>query len=173
MGSVGGPAGTRSHCRGQPKGGRGTDEKSSSPEDFQDAFARIEQAVDAGDTDLSALGFWRLLRRVKGEPALSAHWAEEAGRIDRKAFERRMRVRLPVWLGNSVLGAGTAVGAGGIAASIAVSNPTVAGLALVASAGILSVSVHDLAHWLVGRREGIRFVAYFLDGPFRIQPGLK
>src|SRR5437667_352823 len=99
MGSVGGPAGTRSHCRGQVKGGRGTDEKSSSPEDFQDAFARIERAVDAGDADLSALGFWRLLRRVKEEPALSAHWADQAGRIDGKAFERRVRVRLPVWLG--------------------------------------------------------------------------
>jgi hypothetical protein len=173
MVSVGGPAGTRSHCRGQPEGGRGTDFTSSEPEDFQDAFARIEASVDAGDADLSQLGFWRLLRRVKQDRVLSAHWAEQAGRIDRKAFERRVRPRLPVWFGNSVLAGGVAVGAGAIAASSVVTNPTVSGLALVASAGILSVSVHDLAHWAIGRRHGIRFLCYFLDGPFRVQPGIK
>ena len=110
---------------------------------------------------------------MKRDPVLSAHWAEQAGRIDRKAFEQRVRPRFPVWFGNSVLAGGVVAGAGAVAVSITVSNPTVAGLALVASAGILSVSVHDLAHWAVGRLRGIRFVAYFLDGPVRIQPGLK
>ncbi|MBI2237536.1 MAG: hypothetical protein HYU54_03295, partial [Actinobacteria bacterium] len=40
-------------------------------EEFQDAFARIEAAVDAGETDLRALGFWRLLAKVKVDPMLS------------------------------------------------------------------------------------------------------
>jgi hypothetical protein len=154
-------------------GGRGTDATSSGSEDFQDAFARIEAAVDGGDTDLSALRFWRLVRQVKREPMLSAHWAEQIGRIDRKAFEQRVRPRFPVWFGNAVLSGGVAAGGGAIAVSVWSSNATVAGLALVASAGILSVSVHDLAHWAVGRRRGIRFLSYFLDGPFRIQPGIK
>ncbi|MDP9343242.1 MAG: hypothetical protein M3Q23_14355 [Actinomycetota bacterium] len=153
--------------------GSGTDATSSTSEALQDAFARIEAAVDAGDTDLSALGFWRLVRQVKQEPTLATDWAEQVGRIDRKAFEQRVRPRFPVWFGNSVLAAGVAAGTGAIAVSVWASSPVVAGLALVASAGILSVSVHDLGHWAVGRRHGIRFLSYFLDGPFRIQPGIK
>src|SRR5205085_5716065 len=143
-------------CRGLSMGVRGTDATSSGgnagPETYQDAFARIEAAVDGGDTDLSALGFWTLVREVKREPMLSAHWADQVGRIDRKAFEQRVRPRFPVWLGNAVLATGVAVGGAGIAVSVWATNPTVAGLALVASAGALSVSVHDLAHWAVGRR---------------------
>lgn len=142
-------------------------------EDFQDTFARIEAAVDGGDTDLSRLGFHRLARRIKVELPLPAHWADVAGRIDRKAFERRVRPRFPVWFGNLALAAGTALGGGAVGVAVVASDPVVAGVALVASAGILSVSLHDLAHWAVGRLVGIRFLAYFLDGPFRIQPGLK
>jgi hypothetical protein len=156
--------------------GRGTDATSSgpdAPEDYQDAFARIEAAVSGGQTDLAAMGFWSLVRGVKRDPMLSAHWADQIGRIDRMAFERRMRRRFPVWFGNAVLAGGVAAGGAAIAVSVWASDPTVAGLALVASAGILSVSVHDLAHWAVGRRHGIRFLSYFLDGPVRIQPGIK
>jgi hypothetical protein len=142
-------------------------------EDFQDSFARIEAAVAGGDADLSRLGFFGLMRKVKADRVLSAHWAEVAGAIERAAFERRVRPRFPVWLGNAVLMAGTLAGAGAIVLAMATTDELVGGVALVASAGILSVSVHDLAHWAVGRLVGIRFVAYFLDGPFRIQPGLK
>ena len=153
--------------------GRGTDTTSSTPEELQDAFARIESAVDAGDSDLSTLGFWRLVRQVKQEPMLASHWAEQVGRIDRKAFEQRVRPRFPVWFGNAVLAVGVAASGGAIAVSVWVSSPVVAGLALLASAGILTVSVHDLGHWAVGRMQGIRFLCYFLDGPVRIQPGIK
>lgn len=142
-------------------------------EQYQDAFARIEAALEDGRTDLLGLGYYPLLKQVKADPALSAHWADTIGRIDRRLFERRVRFRPPVWLGNLVLLAGVILGAGAIALAAAVSNEVVAGLALVASAGILSVSVHDLAHWAVGRANGIRFASYFLDGPFRIQPGIK
>jgi hypothetical protein len=142
-------------------------------EKLQDEFARIEAAVDSGDADLARLGFFRLLRTVKVDPVLSAHWAEVAGRIDRKAFERRVRFRVPMAVGNTILLAGTLVGAGAIFLAVTLDDEVLAGLSLVASAGILSVSVHDLAHWVVGRIAGIRFQSYFLDGPFRIQPGLK
>jgi hypothetical protein len=143
------------------------------PEDFQAAFARIEAAVDAGDTDLSNLGFWRLVKQVKADHMLSAHWADAIGRIDRKSFEARVRPRFPVWLGNAVLLGGTLVGAAAIVAAFWCDNRTVAGLLLLASGPILSVSVHDLAHWVWGTGVGIRFTWYFLDGPFRVQPGLK
>lgn len=142
-------------------------------EELQDAFARIEAAVDAGDTDLARLGFWRVLRRVKLDPALSARWADAAGRIDRTAYEARVRPRFPVWLGNLVLLVGTAAGALAVVIAQEAEDELVAGLALVAAAGIWSVSVHCLAHWVVGRVVGIRFLAYAFGGPFPPRPGLK
>lgn len=142
-------------------------------ENYQDAFARIEAAVDAGETDLAALGFWRLLGRVKAEPALSAHWAQTAGRIDRTAFERRVRLRFPVWFGNAMLAIGSAAGALAVALALDTSSRTTAGLALVFAGGAWSVTLHDLAHWVVGRLVGIRFSSYFIGGPFPPRPGLK
>jgi len=142
-------------------------------ETYQDAFARIEAAVDEGETDLSGLGFWRLLRKVKADPMLSAHWADQAGRIDRKAFEGRVKIRFPVWFGNLVLAAGTLIGAGAAVVALRTEDPTLAGIALVVAAGAWAVSLHDLAHWAAGRLAGIRFVAYFFGGPFPPRPGLK
>jgi hypothetical protein len=139
---------------------------------FQDRFARIEAAVDAGDTDLSRLGFWRLLREVKSDPILSAHWADAAGRIDGAAFTARVRTRFPIWLGNLVLVLATTFGALAVVVAMNASDPTVAGIALVFAGVVWSVSLHDLAHWVVGRAAGIRFTAYFLAG-FPPRPGMK
>jgi len=140
---------------------------------YQDAFVRIESAVEAGQTDLSGLGFWRLLRRVKVEPVLAEHWADQAGRIDRKAFEARVRFRFPVWFGNLVLLIGVLFGAAAIVYGMRCDNPTVAGLSFVVAGGAWSVCVHDLAHWAVGRLAGISFLAYDIGGSFPPWPGLK
>ncbi|MFB3737697.1 MAG: hypothetical protein ACE14W_01880 [Candidatus Velamenicoccus archaeovorus] len=142
-------------------------------EPFQDAFARIEAAVEGGDTDLSRLGFWRLLREIKVDPMLSEHWADVVGRIDGKAFERAVRPRFPVWFGNAVLVLGTLVGAAAVVLAMRTSSEVLAGLALVAAGLIWSLSLHDLAHWLVGRAVGIRFTSYFFGGPFPPRPGMK
>jgi hypothetical protein len=146
-------------------------------DDYQDAFARVEREVDRGNTDLSDLGFWRLVRRVKVEPRLAQHWADFVGRIDRKAFEARVRPRFPVWVGNGVLVVGSAVSIALIPVSLAAGRDdresVAAGVLAVAAAGGLAGALHDLAHWTVGRLIGVRFSHYFLDGPLRIQPGLK
>jgi hypothetical protein len=143
-------------------------------EPYQEAFARIEAAVEAGESDLGALGFWRLVARIKADPMLAGHWAEAAGRIDRTAFAAQVRLRVPVWAGNGLLLGGTAAGAVAVGLAIETASPTVAGLALLFAGGAWSVSVHDLAHWLVGRAAGIRFAWYFLSTrPFPPRPGLK
>jgi hypothetical protein len=136
-------------------------------------FDRIEAAVDAGATDLRALGFWRLLAQVKVDPALAAHWAEQAGRIDRKAFERGVRIRFPVWIGNLVLALGIVAGGIAIGVALTADSPTVAGLALVFAALAWSAAVHSPTHWLVGRAIGLRFFAYFFATFFPPVPGLK
>jgi hypothetical protein len=145
----------------------------ASEQELDEAFARIRAAVEAGDTDLSTLGFWRLLKRVKADPSLSERWADAAGAIDRAAFEARVRPRFPVWFGNLVLLAGTAFGIAALVVALRASDPTVAGIALVVAGGTWTVSLHDLAHMVVGRLVGIRFTSYFFGGPPPPRPGLK
>jgi hypothetical protein len=142
-------------------------------EEYQDAFARIEAAVAAGETDLRALGFWRLVAQVKRDAVLSAHWADVAGRIDRSAFESRVRARFPVWFGNSALAAATAAGAAAVVVALDTTSEVIAGVALMFAAADWSASVHGLAHWLTGRAAGIRFTSYFFDRLFPPAPGLK
>lgn len=146
---------------------------STGPEPLQDAFARIEAAVGAGETDLARLGFWKLVREVKLEPVLASHWADQVGRIDRTAFETGVRPRFPVWLGNLVLVGGTLAGAAAVVVGLEADDPGVAGAALVLGGGIWTATTHDLAHYLAGRAVGISFTSYYLGGPLRLSPGLK
>ena len=95
------------------------------------------------------------------------------GRIDRKLFEARVRPRFPVWYGNTVLLVGVLVSGAAMGYGVACDNPTVSGALLLGSGVALSISIHDLAHWVIGRLVGISFLCYFLDGPARVQPGLK
>jgi len=143
------------------------------PAGYPAEFERIQAAVDAGETDLRALGFWRLLAKVKTDQALATHWAEQAGRIDRRAFETGVRLRLPVWFGNLLLV--LAIAAGGVAVGIALStdSPDLAGWALVFAALDWSASFHTPAHWAVGRAVGMGFLAYYIHDWVPPVPGLK
>jgi hypothetical protein len=143
-------------------------------ESLADGFARIDASVAGGRNDLGRLGFWRLLERLKRDPTLADRWADEAGRIDRTVFERRVRLRFPTRLGNAALLAGTGVGAAGIVVSLRADDPTVAGIGLLVAAGAWSVSVHGLAHFAVGWARGIRFTDYFFKpGELPPRPGIK
>ena len=145
----------------------------SDPRDYPAEFDRIEAEVDACQTDLRALGFWRLLAKVKADPVLAHHWAEQAGRIDRKVFEARALVRVPVWLGNGVLLVGTLAGAVAVAIALTTESRGLAGLALLFAALDWSATFHAPTHWLVARMIGIRFVAYHLPKLVPPFPGLK
>lgn len=141
--------------------------------EFQESFERIERLVDEGNTDLGSLGFWQLVGRIKADPALERHWADVVGRIDGKAFRRRVRWGVPVWVGNTVLLLGTFAGSFAIGVALGTDDEVVAGAALLVGGGIWSVAWHDLAHWLFGRIVGIRFTRSFLGGPFLPLPTLK
>jgi len=164
---------TNSGPPGAAPGGR--DERSGgADESLEDAFERIEAALDEGRSDLGRLGFWRVLPRIKADPALADRWADRAGRIDATAFERRVPWRFPIWLGNAALVAGVTLGAAGIVAALRSDDELVAGAGLILAAGAWSVSVHGLAHWAVGRATGIRFTSYFFrPGQFPPRPGIK
>jgi hypothetical protein len=143
---------------------------------------RIGSAVDAGDTDLSRLGFWRVVALVKRDDELIDRYAEQVGRIDTKAFRAGVRLRIPVWAGNALLLGGAAAGA--VAVIVAVRNANAnpgqpasvelfSGLALLLAAGTWAIGLHSPTHWIVGRLVGIRFTDYFLGGPPPPRPGLK
>jgi hypothetical protein len=142
-------------------------------QDLSAEFARIERAVDAGNTDLSALGFWRLVKRVKLSSEAGETYGPTIGRIDAKAFRAGVPRRFPVWLGNAVLTGGVFVGVAAIVFAMQVASSFLAGVALVVAGGAWAVSFHCLAHWLVGRLVGMRFTDYFIGGPPPPRPGLK
>jgi hypothetical protein len=153
-------------------GGTGPQTGSLSLDDVGARLDRIEAEVAAGNTDLSGLGFWREIGRIKRDPALVAAHDDQAGRIDGAAFRARIRFRVPVWAGNVVLGVVVAVGVVAIVVA-ATTDGVVAGLALLVAGGAWSLGVHSPAHWLVGRLVGIRFTDYFIGGPPPPRPSIK
>jgi hypothetical protein len=134
---------------------------------------RIETAVAAGDTDLGALGFWRVVGRIKPDRLLVDRFAGQIGRIDTAAFRSRVRPRVPVWVGNSVLVAATLAGLAAAIVTRSVSSSTISGLLLLGAGAVWTVSLHSPTHWIVGRSVGISFTDYFIGGPPPPRPGLK
>lgn len=134
---------------------------------------RIEEAVDAGDSDLRGLGFWRVVRLIKLDDELIERHAEQVGRIDEKAFRPRFPILVPVWLGNTVLGLLIAVGIAAVVFALGGAGRTAVGWSLLVAAGAWIVGFHSSAHWLVGRAVGIRFLTYFAAFPPPPLPGLK
>lgn len=145
----------------------------SEPPDLGLALDRIEAAVEGGNPDLRALGFWPIVARVKPDRILVDRYADQIGRIDTRAFRAGVRLRAPVWLGNALLLAGVAVGLVLAIAARGAASTGLAGILLLAAGVIWSVAVHCPAHWAVGRLANIRFTDYFLGGPPPPRPGLK
>ena len=145
----------------------------TAPVDLSGELDRIEAAVEAGSTDLRALGFWRIVARVKPDRMLVDRHADQIGRIDAMAFRSGVRFRLPVWAGNTILLTGALIGLGAAIAARMVTSSTLSGLLLVAAGSIWTVALHSPTHWLVGYAVSIRFTDYFVGGAPPPRPGLK
>ena len=135
------------------------------------ALERAEAAVAAG-RPLTGTGFWKAVGLARRDPGLAERFADRIAAVDREAFESRVHLRAPVWVGNLLLGAGA--GAGVVAVAVA---PRFGGLTrslvFLGGSGALVVTTHSLSHWVVGRALGMRFTHYFLGGPPPPRPGLK
>lgn len=131
----------------------------------------VEREVDGGD--LRLFGFWKLVAEIKKDPKLSQKFADQVGRIDRKAFEKKVGFKVSIWLGHAAEVAGVVLGAALIWISFAHANELVRSLSIAAASVILSAAVHPLAHYALGRLYGIKFLYYFPDGPAKIEPTLK
>jgi hypothetical protein len=155
---------------GTPSGGLGAE------------LDRIEAAVDAGDTDLRHLGFWRVVALIKRGDELIERYADQVGRIDGNAFRARVRFRAPVWVGVvlQLLGIGVAIGLvafavwnAGEGADRAIDVELASGVGLPVAAFALAAGIHTFAHSVVGRAVGIRFTDFFFAIPPPPLPGLK
>jgi hypothetical protein len=145
----------------------------SEPGDLEADLDRIEAAVDAGDLDLRAQGFWKVVAHVKLDRVLIGRHADQIGRIDTKAFRAAVRRRVPVWVGNTILLLGVAAGGAALALAFVWTTPVWKGLALVGAGLLWAVALHSPTHWFVGWLVGIRWTDCFLGGPPPPRPGLK
>lgn len=133
----------------------------------------VEKEVDKGNYDLKKLGFWKLVAEIKREQKLSQEFAEQVGRVERKAFERKVWFKVSIRLGHAAEAAGMLLGVALIWLGFVHTAEFMRSISLVLASVILSASVHPLAHYAVGRLYGINFLYYFPDGPAKIEPTLK
>lgn len=140
--------------------------------DLGDELDRIAGAVAAGNHHLRALGFWRVVGRIKRDELAIARYADRVGSIDTHVFRSAVRTRVRPWMGVTAL---LLLTAGGIAAVVAASIWTGfwAGAAIVAAGVAWSIGWHLPAHAFAGWLAGIRFTDVFLGGPPPPRPGLK
>ena len=141
--------------------------------ELESILAACEAALDGGGkVDLPSLGFWKAVTAVKRHPEWRAGYAERIAAIDRRAFDRGVKLRVTVWLGVTVLGIGSLIGIVSVVASLLGSRRWKSWL-LLGGSGALMVATHDLTHYIVGRILGIRFTSLFLGGKLVIEPGIK
>jgi len=138
--------------------------------DFDAALARADAAVREGRT-LNGTGFWPVVARLRANSVLAVRYGERVADIDRRAFERAVRVRVRIGVGVPLLVAGTAAGVLGLVVAAGLGDvlqAIVFGIAFV----LLVVSTHSLGHYVVGRLAGIRFTHAFVAGR-PPEPGVK
>ncbi|MGI8425809.1 MAG: hypothetical protein ACR2FO_02850 [Actinomycetota bacterium] len=139
---------------------------------IEETLERAERALAAG-RGLKGTGFWKAVGKVRSDPGLAAQWGHRISLIDRAAFEAGVRLRIPATAGTAILALLTLGGLAVLALGGRLADMQVRTLAFFAAFGLLIVSTHSLAHWVVGRLVGIKFIYYFLGGPPPPRPGAK
>lgn len=122
---------------------------------------------------LKGTKFWKAVAAVRRDSALADRWADEIAAIDRQAFEKTVRLKVPAGVGTGFLASGTAAALGVLCIAKRVEGETFRTLLFFGSFGALLLTTHSLAHWLVGRLFGMRFTHIFLGGPNPPRPGAK
>jgi hypothetical protein len=121
---------------------------------------------------LKGTGFWSAVARLRADRELAELYADRAAAIDRLAFERGVTARVPIGIGIAVLTIGSLAGAAALVVGSKLSGGPQA-IVFIGAFGVLLISTHSLAHYVVGRVLGIRFTHAFLGGPPPPRPGVK
>jgi hypothetical protein len=131
-----------------------------------------ETALDQG-RGVEGTRFWKIVRDARSDPQVAAEFSERIGAIDTRAFEQAVRLRVPAEVGTAALGAGTGAGLAAVMFASRIGSRRLRTLVFLAAFGVLELTTHSLAHWLVGRMMGMRFTHYFVGGPPPPRPGAK
>ena len=141
-----------------------------SANDIDSALETAERALAEG-RGLAGTGFWPAVGLLRRNSVLAVRYGDRAAAIDRLAFERGVRMRVKIATGITILTAGTIAGIAGLVLASTLEHVPQAIVILVAF-GLLLVSTHSLAHYVVGRAVGIRFTHVFVAGR-PPEPGVK
>jgi hypothetical protein len=158
---------------------------------------QIEVALDRAErgSTLTGTGFWRVVEAARKDRTIVERYGDRIAAIDRRAFERGVKLRVPLAVGLIALLGASVLGVVAIALALdlgalpriseRVDRPVlfvlegssraevVAPILFLAGTVALIVGTHSLAHWVVGRIFGIRFTHVFLGGPKPPRPGVK
>jgi hypothetical protein len=137
---------------------------------IDEALARAERALDER-RGLAGTGFWSAVAQLRRDSALAVRYSDRVADIDRRAFEQAVRVRVPIATGAALLTTGLIVGIGAIVAAGRLGYVPQA-IVFLAGFGVILLSTHSLAHYVVGRIAGIRFTHVFVAGR-PPEPGVK
>lgn len=127
--------------------------------------------MEAGGS-LSGTRFWSAVAAARRDPDIAEDYRHRIAEIDRRAFENSVKIRVPFWLGQSLLIAGVAAGAAAVGISYYLEGLP-RDLVFLGGFGALLVGTHSPTHVLAGRLFGMRFTHYFLGGPPPPRPGAK
>jgi hypothetical protein len=127
-------------------------------------------AVEEGKS-LAGTGFWKLVSEIKADESLHRH-IDAVAEIDQIAFKNWALLKVPLWLGTTLMVGGTALGLILVGLAYA-ADGLWAGIWLLAGTGVLLVTTHGLGHLVVGQLLGIRFTAWFIGTISMPQPGVK
>jgi hypothetical protein len=131
-----------------------------------------EAAVAEGRT-VKGTGFWQAVGAARVDPAISAELGDRIAAIDTKSFEQGVSLRVPAGLGTALLAGGAGAGVVALMVASGIQSRLLRTLLFLGAFGLLELTTHSLAHWLVGRAMGMRFTHYFLGGPPPPRPGAK
>ena len=158
-------------------------------DEVEAALAVAEDALARGQS-LRGTGFWKAVGACRQDLALAERFGDRIGAIDRTAFERGVKIRVPLSVGVVVMLLGTLFGIVAVVVSVRAGSvpefgllsqkgidlyalPRFVPVTFLVGFGALILCTHTLTHWLVGESFGIRFTHVFLGGPPPPRPGMK
>ncbi|MEE9594407.1 MAG: hypothetical protein V3V92_03310 [Candidatus Hydrothermarchaeales archaeon] len=140
---------------------------------IEERLTEIEAEVGRGNFDLTGLGFWEVVERVKRDSNLVDKFAGRIGEIDARAFRGTSWVYFDVPTGNFLALIVAALGSAWLRLALAFGVGHLSMVLLTLGVAAITIALHPVAHYIAGKKLGIEFLFYFPDGPLGFQPTLK
>lgn len=130
------------------------------------------QAAQADGSGIEGTGFWRAVALLRTRRAVAERLAAKAAAIDIREFDEKVKLKLPIGPGITLLALLSFFGGMALPLSRALEGWW-RDLFFLGGFGALEIGTHTLTHWFIGRAMGIRFTHVFIGGPPPPRPGAK